>query len=160
VSAVALRPILAATELDQNPAAGRMVETDREFLEGVVEIVTQSPRRLPWCAYLALAEDGAIVGACCFKQAPLQEEVEIAYATLPSCEGRGFAGAMVAALVGIARGDQSAARVIAHTLPERNASTRVLGRSGFACEGEAIDPEDGLVWRWSIPLADEPPDSG
>jgi len=38
--------------------------------------------------------------------------------------------------------------VRAHTLPEANASTRVLTKCGFQRIGEVIDPEDGLVWRW------------
>ena len=38
--------------------------------------------------------------------------------------------------------------VRAHTLPEPNASTRVLTKCGFRRIGEVIDPEDGLVWRW------------
>jgi hypothetical protein len=38
--------------------------------------------------------------------------------------------------------------VIAHTLPEENASTRALRGNGFAHAGEVIDPEDGRVWRW------------
>ena len=46
---------------------------------------------------------------------------------------------------------QSAERVtavIAHTLPERNASNRVLEKAGFQFEAEA--QEDGeVVWRFS-----------
>jgi hypothetical protein len=36
----------------------------------------------------------------------------------------------------------------AHTLPQINASTRILTKCGFDRIGEMIDPEDGLVWRW------------
>jgi len=36
----------------------------------------------------------------------------------------------------------------AHTLPEPNASTRVLQKCGFEQVGEVTDAEDGLVWRW------------
>jgi RimJ/RimL family protein N-acetyltransferase len=43
----------------------------------------------------------------------------------------------------------SEVRVVrAHTLPEENASTRVLAKCGFRQVGEMVDPEDGLVWRW------------
>jgi RimJ/RimL family protein N-acetyltransferase len=38
--------------------------------------------------------------------------------------------------------------VIAHTLPEENASNRALRRNGFRLAGEVEDPEDGRVWRW------------
>jgi RimJ/RimL family protein N-acetyltransferase len=41
----------------------------------------------------------------------------------------------------------SVAALIAHTLPEHNASTRVLEKSGFARDREIR--EDGRrVWRW------------
>jgi len=38
--------------------------------------------------------------------------------------------------------------VQAHTLPETNASTRVLVKCGFHHVGMVVDPEDGPVWRW------------
>jgi RimJ/RimL family protein N-acetyltransferase len=38
--------------------------------------------------------------------------------------------------------------VVAHTLPVRNASTRVLEKVGLQRAGEAHDPEVGKVWRW------------
>ena len=41
-------------------------------------------------------------------------------------------------------------QVLAHTLPEINASGRVLGKIGMANIGEVLDPEDGRVWRWEI----------
>jgi hypothetical protein len=31
---------------------------------------------------------------------------------------------------------------------------RVLGKLGFICIGEVLDPEDGLVVRWEIQKAD------
>ncbi len=55
---------------------------------------------------------------------------------------------MAAALVEIARSLGSVTEVVAHTLPEANASTRILDRIGFACVGTVVDPEDGPVWRW------------
>lgn len=34
-------------------------------------------------------------------------------------------------------------------LPETNASTSVLKKNGFVFADETIDPEDGLLWRWT-----------
>jgi hypothetical protein len=31
---------------------------------------------------------------------------------------------------------------------------RVLGKIGFTCVGEVVDPEDGLVWRRELQNAD------
>jgi RimJ/RimL family protein N-acetyltransferase len=40
--------------------------------------------------------------------------------------------------------------VRAHTLPESNASTRVLTNCGFRKTAEVVDPDDGPVWRWEL----------
>ncbi len=39
--------------------------------------------------------------------------------------------------------------VTAQTLPEENASTRVLRKLGFVLKGSVIDPGEGTVWEWS-----------
>jgi RimJ/RimL family protein N-acetyltransferase len=119
----------------------------REVLTQTVDLLTRDPRPSPWGSYLAL-DAGSPVGLCAFKAAPdPRGAVEIAYMTFPAFEGRGHATAMAAALTEIAF-DAGAPLVIAHTLPLENPSNRALRRSGFAYAGEAVDPEDGLVWRW------------
>ena len=64
-------------------------------------------------------------------------------------------GGMTEALSGVhflVEKDLDAVRVVrAHTLPQANASTRVLGKCGFTFTGPVEDPEDGLVWRWERP---------
>jgi [ribosomal protein S5]-alanine N-acetyltransferase len=55
---------------------------------------------------------------------------------------------MAAALIELAEATTAIRKVRAHTLPERNASTRVLQKLGFDRIGEAVDPEIGRVWRW------------
>jgi ribosomal-protein-alanine N-acetyltransferase len=92
-----------------------------------------------------------IVGSCAFKTAPQPNgEVEIAYYVFPEYEGRGYGTAMAERLVQIALKDSRIQRVIAQTLPERNASTKILTRVGFKLIGEVIDPTDGQVWRWAL----------
>jgi len=108
--------------------------------------------RPPWIGYLAQeTTDTKLVGACGFKGNPEAEgSVEIAYFTLPAYEGRGYASEMARRLVQIAWETGSVHRVLAHTLPEVNASGRVLGKIGMTKLGEVLDPEDGRVWRWEI----------
>lgn len=119
----------------------------RDVLTQTVDLLARDPRPSPWGSYLAI-ETGSPVGLCAFKAAPdPRGAVEIAYMTFPAFEGRGHATAMAAALTRIAFA-AGAPLVIAHTLPQENASTRVLLRNGFVFSGETIDPEDGLVWRW------------
>ncbi|MET1110466.1 MAG: GNAT family N-acetyltransferase [Allosphingosinicella sp.] len=118
-----------------------------EMLTQTVDLLARDPRPDPWGSYLAC--DGATpVGLCAFKAAPDEEgTVEIAYMTFPAFEGRGHAAAMAGALTGVASA-AGAPLVIAHTLPEENASNRALRRNGFAFAGDRVDPEDGPVWRW------------
>ena len=92
-----------------------------------------------------------LVGSCAYKAPPTdQGEVEIAYFTYPSFEGRGYATSMARRLIELACTSQMIRRVIAHTLPTLSASTRVLAKVGMTFVGEVMDPEDGRVWRWQI----------
>jgi RimJ/RimL family protein N-acetyltransferase len=90
-----------------------------------------------------------VIGMASFKGPPNAEgAVEIAYAIVPGYQNRGYATEAAQGLVDYALADPRARRVIAHTLREPNASTRVLKKCGFQFAGEVIDPEDGPVWRW------------
>ena len=106
----------------------------------------------PWIGYLALEQGGAgrvVVGSCGFKDQPRDGVVEIAYLTFPEHEGRGIGRHMAAAVLDIAEAHRGVTEVRAHTLPEANASTRILERLGFHLVGAVQDPDDGEVWRWS-----------
>jgi len=103
----------------------------------------------PWAGYLAVDPmTRIVVGTCAFKGPPLRGEVEVAYFTFPTHEGQGYATAMARALCDRAAARGGVQRVRAHTLPERNASVRVLEKLGFQWDGDVQDPEDGPVWRW------------
>ena len=39
-------------------------------------------------------------------------------------------------------------QIIARTLMEDNASTKVLKKNDYKIEGVVTDPEDGEVWEW------------
>jgi [ribosomal protein S5]-alanine N-acetyltransferase len=101
----------------------------------------------PWIAYVAVEADVA-VGVCAFKGAPRNHAVEIAYATHPGHEGKGVATRMAQELIRIARTTGPPVRIIAHTLPQHNASSRVLTKCGFTQVRDAIDDEVGTVWEW------------
>lgn len=105
----------------------------------------------PWVHGFSLVrrDTGAVVGTCGFKGPPDADgAVEIAYGVDPDHRGRGYATEAAAALTAYAFTDLRVRVVRAHTLPEPNASTRVLTRCGFRPVGEVIDPDDGLMWRW------------
>lgn len=105
----------------------------------------------PWIHGFVLVHrtSGGVVGRCGFKGPPGADGVvEIAYGVAPEHQGKGYATEAAAALVSYALSDERVRTVRAHTLPQPNASTRVLTKCGFQRVGEVIDPEDGLVWRW------------
>jgi ribosomal-protein-alanine N-acetyltransferase len=101
----------------------------------------------PWVGYVAV-DAGSAVGGGAFVGPPRENRVEIAYYTLKEFEGRGFATQTAAGLVAIARRSLPGIVITAFTLPEQNASTRILQRLGFELFGDARDPDAGDVWEW------------
>jgi len=105
----------------------------------------------PWIHGFVLVHRAtdSVIGKCGFKGPPGADgAVEIAYGVAPEHQGRGYATEAAEALAMYAFDSGQVRMVRAHTLPEKNASTRVLTKCGFRHIGEVIDPEDGLVWRW------------
>ena len=105
----------------------------------------------PWIHGFAVLHQATdhVLGKCGFKGPPGADgAVEIAYGIAPEHQGKGYATEVAAALVSYAFESGQVRVVRAHTLPEHNASTRVLTKCGFRQVGEVIDPDDGLVWRW------------
>jgi RimJ/RimL family protein N-acetyltransferase len=120
-----------------------------EAMTATAALYRQTGAQAPWIGYLAI-EAGECVGTCAFKSAPAGGRVEIAYFTFPANEGRGVASRMAGSLIEIARRTVPGIRVFAQTLPEPNASTRVLEKHGFQWVGEIDHPEDGKIWEWEL----------
>jgi len=103
----------------------------------------------PWSGYLAMVEGKKVVGICAFKGPPDEsKEVELAWFTFPPYENRGHGKQMAAELVRLALKSGEVQQLIAHTAPERDASTKICEACGFAFQGEIMHPEDGPVWLW------------
>jgi RimJ/RimL family protein N-acetyltransferase len=117
-----------------------------QFAEAMAQVVAveQVP---PWCAHVG-RRAGQPAGFGGFKDPPDADgTVEIGYLTFPAHEGAGVATEVATGLVAIARA-HGARWVIAHTLCEPNASTKVLEKAGFARDGFGHDDDEGEVWRW------------
>jgi RimJ/RimL family protein N-acetyltransferase len=112
----------------------------------------------PWLHgfFIVHRDTGRTVGSSGFKGPPADGVVEIAYGIEPEHQGNGYATEAAEALTNFAFA-QGVRTVRAHTLPESNASTRVLVKCGFRHVGQVIDPDDGPVWRWEK-HRDEPPE--
>ena len=105
-----------------------------------------------WQSHLFIEPDEPrLIGFGGYKGAPQDGAVEIGYALAPTYRGRGHATAAARELIRRAR-EAGLERVLAHTLPEHNPSTRLLERLGFDLAGEVADPDDGSVWRWELDL--------
>lgn len=129
---------------------GESIDLIRPVVQQTLALFERLPRDAHWGCYLvADGHAGQIVGSCGFKDGPnADREVEIAYYTFPHCEGKGYATEMARRLVEMALQISEVQRVIAHTLPEENASTEILKKIGMRFAGEVMDPEDGRVWKW------------
>jgi len=140
----------AAFEQHYGVSLGENLDRIRDVVQQTLTWLTATPREPPWGAYLTVDEvERWAVGTCAFKTAPRDDgSIEIAYFTFPSFEGQGFATAMAQKLIAMALASPAVRSVIAHTVPQQNASTRVLEKAGMHCVGEVDDPEDGRVWRW------------
>ena len=146
-SAVSLIPV----DRDGAPRGyeGVLPEVTAEIFRATVKLYDSVGFEEPWVGYLALA-GSTPVGTCGFKSPPCDERVEIAYFTFPDFEGRGFATAMAAELVALARRHEPTVSVAAQTLPGRNASHSVLEKLGFRHVATIDHPEDGKVWEWQL----------
>jgi ribosomal-protein-alanine N-acetyltransferase len=109
----------------------------------------------PWTYGFALvhSESGFVIGHAGFIGPPDADGmVEIAYGVVPDYQGRGYATEAANALVAWAAKNGRVTIARAHTLPEGNASTRVLEKCGFRHLGALTHPTDGLIWRWEKQL--------
>ena len=103
----------------------------------------------PWKFGFGVVHEDVLVGMCGFVALPdANGVVEIGYGIAPACRGKGYATEVAQALVEFASKRDDIALICAHTLPETNASTRVLEKCGFKKICETIDSENNLVWRW------------
>jgi RimJ/RimL family protein N-acetyltransferase len=111
-----------------------------------------NPELSGWWTHLVLVDSPPVVAGICGYTGPPNEggEVEIAYGTAPQYRNRGVATSAAAELIRRALADKRTRRVCAHTLPEHNASTRVLQKLGMQFAGLDNDPDEGTVWRWEL----------
>ena len=98
------------------------------------------------------ADTNTVVGFGGYKGPPTNGEVEIGYSVAPGHRRRGHATAAAQLLIDHARA-VGVTTVCAYTLPEPNASTRVLTRCGLTRTEVVEDAEEGYVWRWERRLS-------
>jgi ribosomal-protein-alanine N-acetyltransferase len=108
-----------------------------------------------WCVpFLIVAKpSGAILGGCGFKGFPVDGDVEIGYGVAKSARRRGVATLAVTELLGLAAASGIVRQVVAHILPDNDASSGVVSRLGFSRGLTIVDPDGEVVVRWVYPIA-------
>jgi RimJ/RimL family protein N-acetyltransferase len=99
-----------------------------------------------------LLPDTTLIGSGGYVGPPQDGVVEFGYEVAPAFRGKGLGAAAAKAMVDKATATGQVSTVIAHTLAHENPSTGVLRHLGFAKTAELVDPEDGPIWRWELPL--------
>jgi RimJ/RimL family protein N-acetyltransferase len=124
-------------------------EVSAEFLDRISGPAVPDPWKDGF-AVLHIA-DNAVIGLCSFTGPPSADEmVEIAYGIAPGYQNRGHATEAAQELIAYAFASGRVRTIRAHTLPQHNASTRVLLKCGFTLIGKVSHAEDGIVWRWEM----------
>ncbi|MFN0159060.1 MAG: GNAT family N-acetyltransferase [Bacteroidota bacterium] len=116
------------------------------------EFLKKNPTALGWWTYLFIhRQDNMLIGLGGFKGAANEVGmVEIGYAIATSYQKRGLATEAAHGMIEYAFSHPHVTRVDAHTLAEKNASTRVLEKSRLKYIAAINDPNDGNIWGWSI----------
>lgn len=137
-------------------AAGGLSETllfehgwleDREDLRESAEHCQESDW---WLPHLVCLPDGlGAIGVVLFKGPPdALGSVEIAYSIAPAWRCQGYGREVVQAVLDAIGKVSGIQQICAHTLPEMNASSRVLTHCGFEKTNVVEDVDLGLIWRW------------
>jgi RimJ/RimL family protein N-acetyltransferase len=146
----ALRALIAG---DRAAATAAMGVEATDFLlsetwlwEIRLEQIGADPAAADWIAAAAVSEpDGVVVGHGGFHGPPDGEGVvEVAYSVDPAHRRRGFATAILAALLKRAEDDPAVRSVRASVRPDNTGSLATIAKFGFFKVGEQWDPEDGL----------------
>ncbi|MES2035890.1 MAG: GNAT family N-acetyltransferase [Pseudomonadota bacterium] len=111
--------------------------------------LVSNPDSADWWMHVFVHEaDNRLIGLGGYKGAPSGGRLEFGYEFAPGYRGQGLATEAAEGMIAHAFLQPDVDHVIAHTLPQENASTRVLKRCGLAFDEVVQDPEDGEIWRW------------
>ncbi|CAN5463275.1 hypothetical protein BH09ACT4_BH09ACT4_03150 [soil metagenome] len=120
-----------------------------QAIEFTIDHLTAHPQEADWWMHFFFFE-GLLVGSGGYVGRPRGGIVEIGFEIAPGQRRKHYATGAAAALVAKAFDTGEVKAIIAHTLPQEGAATKVLDRVGFANEGEMKDPQQGTVWRWRM----------
>jgi RimJ/RimL family protein N-acetyltransferase len=146
----ALDALVAADLPAASAAAGHPLSAylvaERWLWEIRREQIARDPASAQWIARAAVAEPGGmVVGHAGFHGPPDADGmVEVAYSVDPAYRRRGYAKAMLAALLERADAEPAVTVVRASISPDNVASLATIAGFGFVRVGEQWDEQDGL----------------
>ncbi len=124
--------------------------TFRAALRPTRDAMASKPPDFAWGTRFFVTDDPTeLVGWGGFKGAPADGVVEVGYEIAETHWGRGYATAVTELMVAEAFAAPDVTSVIAHTLAEPNASTRVLEKAGFVFD-QPVQEDGNTVWRFSL----------
>ena len=128
-------------------------EFGTEIFPFVLNIISKKPEEQGWWTYFPIhKEDNQLIGSGGYKGSPTAKgAVEIGYEIATAYRNKGFATELANSLIAHAFNHAHVKIIYAHTLANENASTTVLSKCGFVKVEELIDPNDGAIWKWSLP---------
>jgi [ribosomal protein S5]-alanine N-acetyltransferase len=122
-----------------------------ESIDFTLERLREHPGEGGWWMHFVVVDE-ALVGSGGFVGPPEDGIVEIGYEIAPAFRGKGFGVAAARALIDKASTHAAVTMVVANTLAHDNPSTGVLRRLGFGFVHEIVDPDEGTLWRWELPI--------
>jgi len=127
-------------------------EFGKTYLEYSLQKLTENTEESGWLTFFPIhKQDNKLIGSGGYKGKPTEiGTVEIGYEIAPGYRNKGLATEMTEALISNAFKDNRVKTVIAHTLAQENASTKILINFGFEKIEEINDPDDGLIWKWEL----------
>jgi [ribosomal protein S5]-alanine N-acetyltransferase len=126
-----------------------------------VSQIAADPGSARWVARAVVAEpEGVVVGHAGFHGPPDETGmVEVAYSVDPAYRRRGYARAMLRALLRRAAAEPGVSTVRATISPGNAASLATIAGFGFAEAGEQWDEEDGRELIFEVAVPGSPPDA-
>lgn len=150
--------------LESEAALAEMLGVDVEpgwllFPEAVgysIKMIDDDQRAERWGMHLIVDRSrNRLMGCGGYKGPPdASGMVEFGYEVAAAYEGRGMATEAAIAFIRHAFADDEVEMIDAHTLAQRNASTRILEKCGLTKIAETHDDEDGDIWQWRLTRAD------
>ena len=121
-------------------------------LKYALDRLTENEEEHNWWTYFPIhRQDNKLIGSGGYKGKPTEKgTVELGYEIAPAYRNRGLATEMTKGLIENAFKNGRVKAIIAHTLGQETASTKVLQKCGFEKVEEINDPDDGLIWKWEL----------